>query len=59
MNESRICFSRSDRTPGGAAAGCLFARRVAPHDLSVHGTIAEHYKIDPAALKESHASTLD
>jgi len=27
--------------------------------FSVHGAIAEHYKIDPAKLKESHASTID
>ncbi len=27
--------------------------------FSVHGAIAEHYKIDPATLTESHASTLD
>jgi len=30
-----------------------------PVTFSVHGAIAEHYKIDPAAVKESHASTLD
>jgi len=30
-----------------------------PITFSVHGAIAEHYKIEPAALKESHASTLD
>ena len=30
-----------------------------PVAFSVHGAIAQHYKIDPAALKESHASTLD
>lgn len=30
-----------------------------PVVYSVHGAIAEHYKIDPAKLKESHASTLD
>ncbi len=30
-----------------------------PVTFSVHGAIAEHYKVDPAALKESHASTLD
>ena len=30
-----------------------------PVTFSVHGAIAKHYKIDPAALKESHASTLD
>ena len=27
--------------------------------FSVHGAIAEHYKIDPATLTESHASTID
>jgi len=27
--------------------------------FSVHGAIAEHYKVDPANLKESHASTID
>jgi hypothetical protein len=27
--------------------------------FSVHGAIAEHYKIDPAKLPESHAATID
>ena len=30
-----------------------------PVTFSVHGAIAEHYKIDPATLTESHASTID
>ena len=30
-----------------------------PVTFSVHGTIAEHYKIDPASLTESHAATID
>ena len=30
-----------------------------PVVYSVHGAIAEHYKIDPEKLKESHASTID
>ena len=30
-----------------------------PVMFSVHGAIAEHYKIDPATLTSSHASTLD
>ncbi len=30
-----------------------------PVIFSVHGAIAEHYKIDPATLTESHAATLD
>ena len=27
--------------------------------FSVHGAIAEHYKVDPATLTDSHAATLD
>jgi hypothetical protein len=30
-----------------------------PVAFSVHGAIAQHYKIDPATLTGSHASTLD
>ena len=30
-----------------------------PVVFSVHGAIAEHYKMDPASLTESHAATLD
>jgi hypothetical protein len=30
-----------------------------PVMFSVHGAIAEHYKVDPEKIKESHASTLD
>jgi hypothetical protein len=30
-----------------------------PVFFSVHGAIAEHYKVDPATLGESHAATLD
>jgi hypothetical protein len=30
-----------------------------PVAFSVHGAIAEHYKVDPAGLVESHAATLD
>lgn len=30
-----------------------------PVIYSVHGAIAEHYKVDPSTLKESHASTID
>jgi hypothetical protein len=30
-----------------------------PVIFSVHGAIAEHYKIDPAKLKEWHSSTID
>ena len=30
-----------------------------PVTFSVHGAIAEHYKVDPASLTESHASTID
>ena len=30
-----------------------------PVAFSVHGAIAQHYKIDPATLTGTHASTLD
>lgn len=30
-----------------------------PVVFSVHGAIAEHYKVDPAAIAESHAATID
>ena len=30
-----------------------------PVTFSVHGAIAEHYKVDPTKLTESHASTID
>lgn len=30
-----------------------------PVMFSVHGAIAEHYKVDPATLTGSHAATLD
>jgi hypothetical protein len=30
-----------------------------PVTFSVHGAIAEHYKVDPASITESHAATID
>jgi hypothetical protein len=30
-----------------------------PVIYSVHGAIAQHYKVDPDTLKESHSSTID
>ncbi|MDQ1404514.1 MAG: hypothetical protein QOG55_143 [Acidobacteriaceae bacterium] len=30
-----------------------------PVIFSVHGAIAEHYKVDPSKLRESHSSTID
>jgi hypothetical protein len=30
-----------------------------PVTFSVHGAIAQHYKVDPSSLAESHASTID
>jgi hypothetical protein len=30
-----------------------------PVTFSVHGAIAKHYKVDPANLTDSHASTID
>jgi hypothetical protein len=30
-----------------------------PVVYSVHGAIAQHYKVDPSLLTESHSSTID
>ncbi len=30
-----------------------------PVAFSVHGAIAEHYKVDPSKITEPHAATLD
>lgn len=30
-----------------------------PVIFSVHGAIAQHYKVDPSKLAESHAATID
>ena len=30
-----------------------------PVAFSVHGAIAQHYRVDPANLTESHAATID
>ena len=30
-----------------------------PVIFSVHGAIAQHYKLDPGKLKEQHSSTID
>jgi len=30
-----------------------------PVIFSVHGAIADHYKVDPCKLREPHAATLD
>lgn len=30
-----------------------------PITFSVHGAVAEHYKVDPGQLTESHATTID
>jgi len=40
---------RTARLPGEAQ----------PVVFSVHGAIAEHYKLDPAAIGDPHAATLD
>jgi hypothetical protein len=30
-----------------------------PVTFSVHGAIAEHYKVDPSKIQEPHATTID
>ena len=53
-----VSTSRIERKQGPLRIAYLLGERQ-PVTFSVHGAIAKHYKIDPATLKESHASTLD
>jgi hypothetical protein len=34
-------------------------RERGPVTFSVHGAIAEHYRVNPSAIGESHAATID
>ena len=49
---------RIEREKGPVRRAYLPAERE-PVIFGVHGAIAEHYKVDPATLKESHSSTID
>ena len=53
-----ISISRIERKQGPFRIAYLPGES-RPVIFSVHGAVAKHYKIDPATLKESHASTLD
>jgi len=53
-----VSRSRIERKYGPLRIAYL-AGESQPVIFSVHGAIAEHYKIDPAKLKESHSSTID
>lgn len=53
-----ISISRIERKQGPLRIAHLPGESQ-PVIFSVHGAVAKHYKIDPATLKESHASTLD
>jgi len=53
-----VSRSRIDRKQGPLRVAHLPGESQ-PVVFSVHGAIAEHYKVDPASLKESHAATID
>ena len=53
-----ISKSRIERKSGPLRVASL-PGEAHPVYFSVHGAIAEHYKVDPAKIKESHASTID
>jgi len=53
-----ISKSRIERKKGPVRIAHV-AGEPQPVVFSVHGAIAQHYKVDPAALTESHASTID
>jgi hypothetical protein len=53
-----VSKSRIERKVGPVRVAYV-AGESQPVIFSVHGAIAEHYKVDPAKLTESHASTID
>ena len=53
-----ISKSRIERKKGPVRIAHV-AGEPQPVVFSVHGAIAQHYKVDPATLTESHASTID
>jgi hypothetical protein len=70
-NEKRFTFGENSMSDVVYVSNVRIERKVGPLRMaylpgesqpvmfSVHGAVAEHYKMDPATLKESHASTLD
>ena len=53
-----VSKSRLERKQGPVRVAHL-PGEARPVTYSVHGAIAEHYKVDPAKIGESHAATLD
>jgi hypothetical protein len=53
-----VSRSRQERKQGPVRVAHLPGESQ-PVVYSVHGAIAEHYKVDPAKLGESHAATID
>ena len=57
--QNGLRFQIGYRKKSWAVAYRSFAGEPQPVVYSVHGAIAQHYKVDPAKLTESHASTID
>jgi hypothetical protein len=53
-----VSRSRIERQAGPVRLAYLPGEKD-PVTFSVHGAIAEHYKVDPAKLGEPHTSTID
>ncbi|MBZ5668048.1 MAG: hypothetical protein LAO30_26135 [Acidobacteriia bacterium] len=53
-----VSKSRIERKVGPVRVAYL-PGEAQPVVFSVHGPIAAHYKVDPAKLTDSHASTID
>ena len=53
-----VSKSRLERKQGPVRVAYL-PGEAQPVVYSVHGAIAEHYKVDPAKIGESHAATID
>ena len=57
--QRRLHLSRQIIRKAGPLRVATLPGEAEPVLFSVHGAIAEHYKIDPATLTSSHAATID
>ncbi len=59
MSQPTYVYEGMIERGSGAIRAAQLPAESAPAMFGVHGAIAKHYGLDPATIKEPHASTLD
>ena len=57
--QGRVCIEVNVGAERGPLRVAHLPGEAQPVVYSVHGAIAEHYRVDPAKIGESHAATID